>query len=81
MFEKLRMLLISFNLVLFKSLSLNHRMHNLHTKIVRILEICKLFSHNLVNAKEILSAVALFLDFQTWMSWRCRWRQTQKHRQ
>lgn len=25
-------------------------MHNLHTKFVRILEICKQFSHNLVNA-------------------------------
>lgn len=26
-------------------------MHNLHTKFVRILEICKQFSHNLVNAE------------------------------
>ena len=25
-------------------------MHNLYTKFVRILEICKQFSHNLVNA-------------------------------
>ena len=51
MFEKLRISLIFINLVLFKSLSLNHRMHNLYTKFVRILEICKQFSHNLVNAQ------------------------------
>ena len=51
MFEKLRISLIFINLVLFKSLSLNHRMHNLYTKFVRILEICKQFSHNLVNAE------------------------------
>ena len=49
MFEKLRISLIFINLVLSKSLSLNHRMHNLYTKFVRILEICKQFSHNLVN--------------------------------
>lgn len=36
---------------MFKSLSLNHRMHNLYTRFVRILEICKQFSHNLVNAQ------------------------------
>ncbi|MDY4042781.1 MAG: IS982 family transposase, partial [Marinifilaceae bacterium] len=48
MFGKLRISLIFINLVLSKSLSLNHRMHNLHTKFVRILEICKQFSHNLV---------------------------------
>ena len=51
MFEKLRISLIFINLVLSKSLSLNHRMHNLYTKFVRILEICKQFSHNLVNAE------------------------------
>lgn len=47
--EKLRISLIFINLVLLKSLSLNHRMHNLYTKFVRILEICKQFSNNLVN--------------------------------
>ena len=49
MLEKLRISLIFINLVLLKSLSLNHRMHNLYTKFVRILEICKQFSNNLVN--------------------------------
>ncbi|ERT61465.1 hypothetical protein HMPREF1254_2147 [Prevotella sp. BV3P1] len=34
---------------MFKTLSSNHRMHNLYTKIVKILEICKQFSENLVN--------------------------------
>ena len=49
MLEKLRISLIFINLMLLKSLSLNHRMHNLYTKFVRILEICKQFSNNLVN--------------------------------
>lgn len=49
MFKKFRISLIFINLVLLKSLSLNHRMHNLYTKFVRILEICKQFSNNLVN--------------------------------
>ena len=35
MFGKLRISLIFINLVLSKSLSLNHRMHNLYTKFVR----------------------------------------------
>lgn len=37
------------NLVVFKTLCLNHRMYNLYTKFVKILEICKQFSENLVN--------------------------------
>ena len=37
------------NLVKSKPLSTNPRMCNLYTKIVKILEICKQFSHNLVN--------------------------------
>ena len=49
MFEKLCISLIFINLVFSESLSLNHRMHNLYTKFVRILDICKQFSHNLVN--------------------------------
>ena len=49
MFEKLCIFLIFINLVFTEPLSLNHRMHNLYTKSVRILEICKQFSHNLVN--------------------------------
>ena len=37
------------NLVVLKTLSSNHRMYNLYTKFVKILEICKQFSENLVN--------------------------------
>lgn len=37
------------NLVAVKLLNSNHRMHNLYTKFVKILEICKQFSKNLVN--------------------------------
>ena len=51
MFVKLRISLIFTNLVSSNPLSLNHRMHNLYTKFVRILEICKRFSYNLVNER------------------------------
>lgn len=51
MFKKLRILLIFINLMLSKSLSSNHRMQNLYTKFVKILEICKQFSYDLVNAQ------------------------------
>lgn len=37
------------NLVVIKTLSSNHRMYSLYTKFVKILEICKRFSENLVN--------------------------------
>ena len=47
--KKLHMSLVFGNLVMFKTLSSNHRMHNLYTKIVKLLEICKQFSENLVN--------------------------------
>lgn len=53
--KKLRISLIFSNLVVFKSLSSNHRMHNLYTKFVKILEICKQFSENLVNAQGNMS--------------------------
>ena len=43
------MSLIFSNLVTVNQLSLNHRMYNLYTKFVKILEICKQFSQNLVN--------------------------------
>ena len=43
------MSLIFSNLVVIKTLSSNHRMYNLYTKLVKILEICKQFSENLVN--------------------------------
>ena len=37
------------NLVVFNTLSSNRRVYNLYTKFVKILEICKQFSENLVN--------------------------------
>ncbi len=43
------MSLIFSNLVVFKTLSSENRMYNLYTKIVKILEVCKQFSENLVN--------------------------------
>ena len=43
------MSLIFSNLVTIKTLSLNHRMYNVYTKFVKILEICKQFSENIVN--------------------------------
>lgn len=43
------MSLIFSNLVVIKTLSSNHRMYNLYAKFVKILEICKQFSENLVN--------------------------------
>ena len=49
MSKKLFISLIFSNLVVFKTLSPNHRMYNLNTKFVKILEICKQFSENLVN--------------------------------
>ena len=47
--KKLYISLIFSNLVVFKTLSSNHRMYNLYTKFVKILEICKQFFENLVN--------------------------------
>ena len=49
MSKKLHVSLVFGNLVMFNTLSSNHRMHNLYTKIVKLLEICKQFSENLVN--------------------------------
>lgn len=49
MLKKLRISLIFSNLVVVKLLSSNHRMHNLYTKFVKILEICKQFSNKFVN--------------------------------
>ena len=48
-YKKLHISLIFSNLVKSKPLSTNPRMCNLYTKFVKILEICKQFSHNLVN--------------------------------
>ncbi|WP_287074646.1 transposase [Prevotella sp. LMAG:51] len=49
MSKKLYISLIFSNLVVLKTLSSNHRMYNLYTKFVKILEICKQFSEYLVN--------------------------------
>ena len=49
MSKRLYISLIFSNLVVTKTLSSNHRMYNLYTKFVKILEICKQFSENLVN--------------------------------
>lgn len=42
-------------LVAIKLLNTNHFMHNLYTKFAKILEICKQFSHHLVNDKGNIS--------------------------
>ena len=47
--KKLYISLFFSNLVKLNPLSSNHRMYNLYTKFVKILEICKQFSTNLVN--------------------------------
>jgi len=49
MSKKLHMSLIFSNLVASKLLNIKQRMYNLYTKFVKILEICKEFSENLVN--------------------------------
>ena len=49
MSKRLYLSLTFSNLVVIKTLSSNHRMDNLYTKFVKILEICKQFSENLVN--------------------------------
>ena len=51
MFKKLRISLIFSNLVVIKTLNSNHRMHNLYANFVRILEVCKQYSQDLVNDK------------------------------
>lgn len=49
MIKKLHILLIYSNSVMTKPLSFNHCMYNFYTKFVKILEICKQYSKNLVN--------------------------------
>ncbi len=71
MSKKLYMSLIFSNLVVFKTLSSNHRMYNLYTKFVKILEICKQFSENLVNESLVMfHVVVLFPSFRIWKWWR-----------
>ena len=61
MSKRLYLSLTFSNLVVIKTLSSNHRMDNLYTKFVKMLEICKQFSENLVNE---FHAVVLFLSFR-----------------
>ena len=70
MSKKLYMSLIFSNLVVIKTLSSNHRMYNLYTKFVKILEICKQFSENLVINLVMFHVVVLFPSFQIWKWWR-----------
>ena len=49
MSKRLYISLIFSNLVVLKTLSSNHRMYNLYTKFVKILEICKQLSEKLTN--------------------------------
>ena len=66
MSKRLYMSLIFSNLVVIKTLSSNHRMYNLYTKFVKILEICKQFSENLVNDLVMFHVVVLFPSFRIW---------------
>ena len=74
MSKKLYISLIFSNLMVFKTLSSNHRMYNLYTKFVKILEICKQFSENLVNESSMnrvmFHVVVLFPSFRIWKWWR-----------
>ena len=45
-------------------------MYNLYTKFVKILEICKQFSENLVNESVMFHVVVLFPSFRIWKWWR-----------
>ena len=65
MSKKLYISLIFSNLVVIKTLSSNHRMHNLYTKFVKILEICKQFSENLVNESGNIGADVQLDLFET----------------
>ena len=56
MIKKLHVSFIFSNLVVSKTLSSSQRMHNLYTKFVKTLGICKQFSENLVNEHGNLSA-------------------------
>ena len=55
------------NLVVIKTLSSNHRIYNHYTKIVKILEISKQFSENLVNETDNVprrGALPMFSDLE-----------------
>ena len=75
MSKKLYISLIFSNLVVIKTLSSNHRMYNLYTKFVKILEICKQFSENLVNESGNVPRRGPVPKFSIWKWWRYPWRQ------
>ena len=54
------------NLVVFKTLSPYHRMYNLYTKFVKILEICKQFSENLVRESGNVTRRGPVSEFTIW---------------
>ena len=54
------------NLVVIKTLSSNHRMDNLYTKFVKILEICKQFSENLVSESGDVTRRGPVPEFSIW---------------
>ena len=68
--KKLYISLIFSNLVVIKTLSLNHRMYNLYTKFVKALEICKQFSENLVNESGNVPRRGPVPKFLIWKWWR-----------
>ena len=61
--------LIFSNSVVFKTLSSNHRMNNLYAKFVKILEMCKQFSENLVNESGNVPRRGPVPSFRIWKWW------------
>ena len=75
MYKKLRISLIFSKLVVSKLSISNHRMHNLYTKFVKILGICKQFSNNLVNEQGNIprrGPVSKFSDLEILQEYRDR---------
>ena len=68
MSKKLHITLIFRNLVVFKTLSSNHRMCKLYTKFIKILEICKQFSENLVNESSTALSFKKTFEFSIFVS-------------
>ena len=78
MSRRLYISLIFSDLVVFKTLSSNHRMYNRYTKLSKYLRYAsnslKISSMNRV----MFLAVVLFLSFLTWKWWHCPWQQRQR---
>ena len=66
MSKRLYLSLTFSNLVVIKTLSSNHRMDNLYTKFVKMLEICKQFSENLVNESGNVTCRGPVPEFPIW---------------